>query len=140
MRCILILLLTTITAFGAEDAWAKVRELKSGTELRVYKTGAKQPLLVKMDEANADGLMVATKNEQITIQKADIDRIDFRPPQTTSRVTKQTKTTATEPDIKPPNAGGTGSVPGQSTSTGLSIGSKPGFETIYRRMPVLAPK
>src|SRR3954454_7677160 len=79
MKRILFFLLVANAALAAEDAWTKVGELKSGTELRVYKRGVKQPVLPKFDEANPDNLVVATKNEQVAIPKADIDRIDYRP-------------------------------------------------------------
>ena len=35
---------------GADDPWKKVKELKTGSELHVYKRGAAQPLTVKIDE------------------------------------------------------------------------------------------
>jgi hypothetical protein len=136
-----LLLCAAILAFGADDPWAKVKEIKSGVELRVYKKGAAQPLLVKMDEATDDNLAVVNKNEQIAIPKDQIDRIDFRPSK--SRVTKETKSTVSDPSTDPrsaipgPDRGHPG--PASSTSTSVNIGSKPDFETIYRR-PATAPK
>ena len=134
-------LCAAILAFGADDPWAKVKEIKSGVELRVYKKGAAQPLLVKMDEATDDNLVIVNKNEQVAIPKDQIDRIDFRPSK--SRVTKETKSTVADPGTDPrsaipgPDRGHPG--PASSTSTSVSIGSKPDFETIYRR-PTSAPK
>src|SRR4051812_27904157 len=92
MKRILLFLLVAIAALAAEDAWTKVGELKSGTELRVYKRGVKQPVLAKFDEANTENLVVATKNEQVAIPKAEIDRIDYRPTKT-GKVSSETKTT-----------------------------------------------
>jgi hypothetical protein len=135
-----LFLCAAILAFGADDPWAKVKEIRSGVELRVYKKGA-QPLLVKMDEATDDNLVVVNKNEQIAIPKDQIDRIDFRPSK--SRVTKETKSTVSDPSTDPrsaipgPDRGHAG--PTSSTSTSVSIGSKPDFEMIYRR-PASAPK
>ena len=89
MLRVLLLTLVTLTAFAAENSWDKVRELKTGTELRIIKKGARQPLIGTMDEANDERLIVVIKNEEIAIQKDDIDRIDFRPA-TKSRVAKET--------------------------------------------------
>jgi len=116
-------------AFGADDPWAKVKELKTGTELRVYKKGAALPLLVQMGELTDDNLVVINKKEQTAIARDQIDRVDSRP-SGKSRVTKETTSKVTN------NPDG-----GQSTSSGsgLSIGSKPAFETIYQRPPG-APK
>jgi len=129
-------LLLAIAAFGAEkDQWAKVRDLLSGTELRVFKHGARQPLLVKLDQANANSLIVVLKNEQIAIAKKEIDCIDYRPPRTSGRVVTETKTG----DDKPAGASASpahpqpADVPGRSTSSNVSISGKPDFETIYRK-------
>jgi len=55
------MLLAAVAVFAADDPWAKVKELKGGAELRVYKKGAAQPLLAKMDELTDDNLMVVVK-------------------------------------------------------------------------------
>jgi hypothetical protein len=140
MPRILLFVLTAIVTLAADDPWAKVKDLKSGTELRVYKKGASQPLLVKMDEVTDENLIVVNKNAQMAVPKDQIDRVDYRPVK--ARVTKETRTTvsnggeATPPAPGPnQNAGG----PSTSTSTSVSFGSKPDFETIYRR-PAAAPK
>ena len=130
MLRILFVLLTTIVALGAEDPWAKVREIKSGTELRIYKKNARQPVLAKMADATDESLIVVVKNEQTAISKDQIDRIDYRPPQRGSRVTRETKST-TETTGAAQGSSGTSN----STSSSVNIGSKPEFETIYRRTP-----
>lgn len=132
----LLFMLAAVVAFAADDPWVKVRELKSGTELRVYKKDSRQPLLVKMDEATGESIIVVLKNEQISIPKDQIDRIDYRPPRTGSRVVKETKTTTVDPDLSKVSAAGR---PGEShgstssSSTSFSSQPKPDFETIYRR-------
>jgi hypothetical protein len=137
MKRTILLLLTALAAWAADDGWTKVREIKSGTELRIYKKGVKQPILAKFDEANDENLVVATKTEQVAIAKDQIDRVDYRPPKTGSRVTRESKTT-TEIDTKtssstvPHNAPG----PTTSSSSSLNMGGKPDFETIYRRTSV----
>ncbi len=124
-------------AFSADDGWTKVRELKTGTELRVIKKGARQPVLAKMDEATDENLIVILKNEQLAIAKDDIDRIDYRPPKS-GRVTKETKTKTELPGDKGPALGRAygKNGPTTTTSTGVSIGPKPDFETVYRRSSV----
>jgi hypothetical protein len=141
MRTLLLFLCSALVAFGAEDPWAKVKELKTGTELRVYKKGTVLPLVVKMDELTDDNLIVINKNEQTAIARDQIDRVDYRP-SGKSRVTKETTTKVNDgvgdprAVIPSPRQGNPG--PSTSTSSNLSIGSKPDFETIYRR-PTGAP-
>jgi hypothetical protein len=132
----LLFALATLTAFAADNPWDKVRELKTGTELRIYKKGARQPVLGTMDEANDERLIVVLKNEELAIQKEDIDRIDFRPATKSSRLTKETRTTQSDStQTTPVGPQPQGSRPGPSTSTSTTFGSgsKPDFETIYRR-------
>ncbi len=128
---ILLLAASAATAFAADDPWTKVRDLKGGTELRVYKKGTAMPLLAKSDELTDDNLVVVVKNAQVAIPKDQIDRIDYRPYK--PRVTTETKSKQTEPDTTPGPPGHGSTVPGSSTSTNVGIGSKPDFEEIYRR-------
>ena len=44
MRTALLLIAAIATATAADDTWTKVKDLKSGTELRITREGAKQPL------------------------------------------------------------------------------------------------
>jgi hypothetical protein len=142
MLRIVLLLLTATAAFAAEDAWAKVRELKSGVELRIYKKGQKQPVLAILDEARENSLVVVVRNEQLAIDKEDIDRIDYRPPQTPSRLKPEFQTTPEGPDReskvsripqRPPNRS-------RTTSGGVTLQSQQGFETVYRRTPTTPQK
>src|ERR1035437_6351767 len=144
MRKLAFFLCTALMAFGADDPWAKVKELKTGTELRVFKKGAAQPMLVEMDELTDDNLVVIDKNAQTAIARDQIDRVDSRP-SGKSRVTKETTTKVNDGDGDP-----TAVIPGPrqqgnpgpttSTSSNVSIGSKPDFETIYRRPTSGPPK
>jgi hypothetical protein len=127
----------SMVAYGADNPWNKVKELKTGTELRIYKTGAKQPILAMMDEATDDRLVIVVKKEQMAIDKDEIDRIDFRSPKSGgSRVTKDTRTTLDPPGQvagPAPRGGGSSGGPTTNSSSSVNFGSKPDFETIYRR-------
>jgi len=133
MKRISLILLTALAAFAAEDSWTKVREMKSGTEIRVFKRGVKQPVTAKFDEANDENLVVATKTEQVAIPKDQIDRIDYRPAKTGAKVTKETKSEV-DPKLSPATAPHDAPGLSSSSSSTMSIG-KPDFETIYRRVP-----
>jgi len=136
MPKVLLLALATLSALAAADSsWDKVRELKTGTELRIFKKGARQPVLGTMDEANDERVIVVVKNEEIAVQKDDIDRIDYRPAGKKG-ATKETHTTqsdSTQTTPVGPQPRGTTSGPSSSTTTSFGSGSKPDFETIYRR-------
>ena len=134
MSKFLLLLTTAALAFGADNPWAKVKDLKTGTEIRVYKVGGKQPIVAKMDELTDESLIVVLKNEQKAIARDEIERIDARPAPTGSRVIKETKTTSDLPEpVGPRPTPGGSSVPGTSSSSGVYTSGKPDFETIYRR-------
>jgi len=141
VRSLALFLLAVSTAFCADDPWAKVRELKSGTEIRIFKKGSMQPVLAKMDEASADAVIVVVKNEQISIPKDQVDRLDYRPPQPGGRVKKEVTTKTETPDTRVGEAPVPHETPTQTTTTSTNyvIGSKPDFETLYRRPPP-APK
>ena len=53
-RRIFVFLLVAAAAWAADDAWSKVKALKTGTELRVYKKGSTRPILAQMDELTDD--------------------------------------------------------------------------------------
>ena len=135
-----ILLLTIVAAWAADDSWNKVKDLKSGTEIRVLKKRSLTPVLGTFSEAGDDNLILVVKNEQIAIHKDAIDRLDYRPSE--RRVVKETTTkvedagTAQEPKMGM-NASPSG--PGYSSSTSFNIQGKGEFETLYRRPPP-APK
>lgn len=130
----LTILTATSTITAAED-WARVRALKSGTEIRIHQKGVDKPVHAKMDEADADRILVVVKNEQRAIARDEIDRIDARPGAPVARITNDTKaTTGSEESRKtmrtPLERPRTGSL-----SSGVSIGGKPDFEVVYRRPP-----
>ena len=138
MRKLLLFLCAALVVLGADDPWAALKDLKSGTELRVYKKGSAQPLLVKMGELNDDNLVVIDKNKETAIARDLIDRVDYRP-SGKSRVTKENSTRVTngvgDPKAVIPGGMNGATTPTTTTSSNVSIGSKPDFETIFRRPP-----
>ena len=141
MRGLAMVLLAAVTAFAADDPWTKVRDLKSGTELRIFKKGGMHPILAKMEQANPDSLIIVLKNEELAIPRDQIDRIDYRPLRTGGRVTKETRETVEPADAKTA-AESPNNVPGETVSSGTSyaINPQPDFQTIYRRPPPEAKK
>lgn len=130
----LVFLMTTLALWAADDPWTKVQALKSGTELRILKRDAHQPVLAKMDELTAESLVVVVKNEQVAIPKDDIERIEARGAGT--RVSKRSSTSREESprrDAAAPKPGRDGG-PSTSTSSSVEFGSKGDFETVYRRL------
>jgi len=122
MRKLLLLILAATAAFAADDPWQKVKDLKSGTDLRVFRKGSAQPLVVQMGGLTDDNLLVIDKRTERAIPRQEIDRIDSRPPKPTW--VKQDNTTN---KVDPDGANST------SYSSGYSKGSRGDFETIYRR-------
>ena len=135
-------ILCLILTFAADDPWDKVRAAKkTGVEMRIYKKDAQPPpIQAKFDEATADSLIVVVKDAQVAIPKDEIERIDYRPPPTNSRVTRETKTTkgvyhSAADSQGQPMAKGKTAPPAAATSSSsraVSIAGKPGFELLYR--------
>jgi hypothetical protein len=141
MTRLAFLLLTAAALLGADNPWTKVQELKSGSELRIYKKGSMQPVIATFDEANEERVIIVVKNVQTAVPKEDIERIDARPAaQKTRKINSESTAKTTNPDYTD-----TGShsvpVPGTSysSSVGMSGSPRPDFETIYRR-PMAGPK
>jgi hypothetical protein len=136
MRWLAIVLLAAVTACAADDPWTKVRDLKSGTELRIFKKGGMHPIQAKMEQANPDSLIIVLKNEELAIPREQIDRIDYRPLKAGGRVTKETRETVETADAQTA-AESRNNIPSETVSSGTSyvIGPLPDFQTIYRRPP-----
>jgi hypothetical protein len=124
MRAFVLLLLACLAGSAADD-WAKVKALKTGSDLRVFKKGSPQPVSAQFGDLTDDNLIVIVKKTETAIPRDQIDRIDARPPSGT-RITKETNSKQTV------NPDGTIS---NSSGAGLSMGSRPDFETVYHRVP-----
>lgn len=151
MRIGALLLVSLSVVLGADDPWEKVRDLKTGQELRIYKKGAVQPVLAQMADLTDESLIVIVKKEQTAIPKADIERVEARPLHTGGRIKRETKTTVDKGTSGAANSsntmaermavpsGNTG--PSASSSTSWSTSGKADFETVYRRQnPPPKPK
>lgn len=135
-RSLLLALGSLAITFAADDGWAKVKALSSGTELRIVKTGSRTPILAKLDEVTEESVIVATKNEQMSITKDQIEKIEFRPAQTSSRVVRQNRTdnTPVNKDAARPTPGPTRTPgPSGSSSSNVSIGGKADFQVVWTR-------
>jgi len=127
MGRILLLLAAAATLFAADDPWAKVKELKSGADIQVFRKGAPKGLAARLDEVRDDALVVRVKNEQKSIPKEEIDRLDYRPAGRTpsGEISRGVGTSAGEPA---PVA----SRPGTGYMGGIKL-TRQSYETIYRR-------
>lgn len=130
MRAFLRIALACLVGFGAGDDWAKVKVLKTGVELRVFKKGSTQPLSVQMADLTDDNLIVLIKKTETAIPRDQIDRIDARP----SAGSRATKETTTKDSVGPDGS------QTSSTSTGYSFAGRPDFETVYKRPPAMPKK
>src|SRR4051794_16305492 len=129
-RILFVLSTFVVTAAGAEDSWLKVKQLKTGTELRVYKKAAKQPVSALFDEATDTNLIVVIKNEQLAIPKDDIDRLDFREGKAGPRVTSENRNVVKDQNNAAPRIRGSNPGPSTTSSSGVTFSGKGDFETI----------
>ncbi len=137
MKATLIGFFLILCSFAADDSWTKVKALKSGTEIRIFQTGVKNPLIGKIDEADNERIVLVLKNEQKSVAKADIERLEARP-SGGSRITRTKTVKSEDPSAelaKPsPPIPGSSAVPAlSSSSSSVGFSSKPGFELVYRK-------
>ena len=123
----LLLLAAAATLFAADDPWTKVKELKAGGDVQVFRKGAAKPLEAKLDEVRDDAIVVRIKNEQKSISKDEIDRLDYRPKgrAASSEISRGGVTPAGAPA---PVA----SRPDNGYMGGIKLTKQP-YETVYRR-------
>jgi heat shock protein HslJ len=128
----------TAARFESDDPWAKVMALEAGAEIRVIRKDAlTKPVTGVFSEADAERLVLVVKNEQTAIARDKIQQIDARP-KGGSRVTRTSTTTQNMPMDRPTPANPAERVrpvppnSSSSTSSGLSMGGKPGFELVYK--------
>jgi hypothetical protein len=136
MRPLALALSLISLAFAAEDPWTKVIALKSGSEVRILKSGEKQPLTGQISEADADRVIVVVKSTQFAIAKEDIEKLEAKPLGAKALKTEQ-RNVPQDPNVelakpKPPRPGASPTPALQSGSSGVSY-TRPGFELVYRK-------
>jgi hypothetical protein len=132
MSRLALILIAAATLLAADNPWVKVKELPNRSELRIYRKSARQPLTATLADTTDEQIVVVVKNQQLTIAKDDIDRIDARPLEGSKKPVVTTTEKTTDPDYTPkPNA--SPAVPGTSSSSSVSFGGKPDFKTVYTR-------
>jgi|SRR5215472_8044535 len=80
-----------------------VQNLKSRSELRIYKKGAREPVPAIFDDADSERIVIVVKNEQMAILKEGIDRVEARPSpsQSHQRIFSQKRRIRITPRIHP---------------------------------------
>ncbi|MEO8592938.1 MAG: hypothetical protein ABI759_06440 [Candidatus Solibacter sp.] len=121
-----------LLAADTPDPWKNVRDLKTGHEVRIITAGAARPIMAQFAELTDDYLVIIVKHEQVALPRDKVSRIDSRPQK--GSVSTQTKVSGVNETYSrsQPNAS---RGPSTSTSTGVAIGDRSEFETIYHRVP-----
>jgi hypothetical protein len=105
------------SAGDTSDPWEKVKKLKTGSSLRIYKTGVGEPIAAQSADVTERKLIVIIKDAETAINKSEIDHVDYQPPAT------KTKSTTYSAD-------------GDSVSFGSNRSvNHEGWQTIYQRTP-----
>jgi hypothetical protein len=118
------------------DPWGKVRDLKTGTDLRIIKAGAAAPVMAKFAELTG-GQPQRDPQGRTGRCSAGQDRADRL---SSAEGLRENGEKTTAPSDGP---GGAKTVPGEapssSYSTGVAISDKIEFDPIYRRTPAVTP-
>src|SRR5262245_6661953 len=77
MKKVALLLLSCSFAYAAADADPAegVKNLKTGSDLRIYRKGAMEPIVAKSVDVTEQKLIVVIKKSETAIGKMDIQRI-----------------------------------------------------------------
>jgi hypothetical protein len=140
LRLLLIPALLALPAVAGDD-WDKVKDLPSGSDLKIFERGSAQPKLAKYADLTDSSLIIVVKNEQVAIPKESIDRIDARPPAKKGGKKVVGQAHVDDPAKPPTDAGPHGPTAGpQSGPPGPNFSSTTGFgsggaefATVYRR-------
>ena len=139
LRLLLVPFLLMLPALAADD-WNKVKDLPSGSDLKIYERGSSQPRIAKYADATDSSLIIVVKNEQVAIPKENIDRIESRPPAKKGGKKLVSETHVDDPAKPSADHGGLecliGVAPGAqgySSTASVSSADKGEFSTVYRR-------
>ncbi len=143
LRLLLVPILLALPALAGDD-WDKVKDLPSGSDLKIYEHGSAQPKLAKFADVTASSLIIIVKNEQVALTKDGIDLIEARPPAKKGAKRKLVQELHVDDPAKPgtdagphgPTAGpqGTPGAPSYSSTTSIVSGDSREFSTVYRRV------
>ncbi len=134
VRTLLFLFAAALAATGGEDPWMKVRKLESGSEVRVYKTGARKPVEGRFQQASAESVVVLLKNAQVSIPREQVERLEWRPAQSGSGVAMKAEKHTGSREEAATGRSKNSTLPPRSTAAGIKIRPWVGYETIYRRV------
>src|SRR4051812_5360779 len=113
----ILFLIPVLTVFAAEteDPWKKVRAIKTGTELRIFRSGTAESIMAQFAELTDDNLVVIIKNVQVALPRDKVVRVDYRPQK--GHLSTQTRVSGANESYSraQPNPPGRG--PSSSTST-----------------------
>lgn len=138
-RQLLMLLLTltlSLTSLPAQPTsdWSRLKDLTPGSELRIYRQGSPKPLEARFGEIREDHLVILRKDEETSIPRTEIDRIDWR---ASKPAVKRETVTSTDPRAvpgsQPPDPRRRTGGPSGSTSSTVTFRGKGRFETVYLR-------
>ncbi|MCU0227445.1 MAG: hypothetical protein MUF01_07375 [Bryobacterales bacterium] len=137
MRIILGLALLLAMQTSGQENWQAVRELPSGTEIRLLQEGQVKPLLAVLEEATDEVLRVAVKKQQLSIDRAEVRRIEARrkgaKPTTRTETIPSTDGKGPVPGSEIPGPIPPGRGPSGSIATTVAFGGKGKFETVYTK-------
>lgn len=132
------ILLAVLLALGvacAGDEWARLKAVKSGTELKVKKVGTAQVLEAKMDELTETSLLVATQKEQLSIARDEIEWVQARQEgRKGPAVVSESKKEMERPEQAAAPLPGRRTSPQETQSISNNVVfNRPGFEVVYKK-------
>src|SRR5262245_22747069 len=75
---LVFILISAALACAAQESWADVRSVKSGSELRIYKKGDKKPVTGNVSEISEESVVVSVKHGQESIPREEIAKVELR--------------------------------------------------------------
>lgn len=132
MKWLATILVSAMLSTAADDPWAKVKDLKSGTAIRVVRTGEKSAVEAEFLDLTDERLILAIKKTQTSILREEIDRIEARASQKSYQ--RDSKVTNTDPNqqLARPTPGRPVTPPLQSSGSGVTF-TRPGYELVYHK-------
>jgi hypothetical protein len=123
---------------GPDSDWNKVMALGKGTDVRVAADGVKGVLEGRVDSVNEEAIVIVLPNEQRSVVRESIQRLDFRNSDKTKRLRKEDRVSTDDTSANPIPPGqrlpGQTAVPrNMSAGTSVMLPSKAPWEPLYVR-------